>query len=158
VAKPLRAGQLLSDPKILFIKIEDPQIEQEIAKLHQMKANAAPPRPPEYSPLKTMVDIEDVRKLDLRMGVITSAQAVPKSKKMLKLQVDLGFEKRTIMSGIGNSYAPENLVGKKVVVVANLKPAKLMGVESEGMILCGESGEKLEILTLSDIPPGSVVS
>jgi len=154
---PLKKGQKLLEPKILFNKIEDEQIEQEIAKLHQMAAKAKPKQSIDYAPLKSWVDIEDVRKLDLRIGTITNAQPVAKSKKLLQLQVDLGFEKRSIVSGISKSYKPDDLIGKKVVVVANLKPAKLMGVESQGMILCGEWGEDLEIVTLNALPPGSEV-
>lgn len=154
----VKQGQRLLEPKILFNKIEDEQIEQEISKLHQMAANAKPKPTVNYAPLKPLVDLEDVRKLDLRIGTILQAQTVAKSKKLLHLQVDLGFEKRSVVSGISQYYKPEDLIGKKVVVVANLKPAKLMGVESQGMILSGEWGEKIEVISSETLPPGSAVS
>lgn len=156
--KPLQAGQHLHEPKILFQKIEDAQIDQELAKLQQMSQKQKLEKPLELSPLKTLVDIEDVKKLDLRVGLILSAVAVPKSKKLLQLQVDLGFEKRTIVSGISQFYQPEELVGKKVIVVANLKPATLMGVQSQGMILAGSLDTSLEIPFVADLPPGSTVT
>lgn len=151
-------GQLLKEPKILFTRVEDAEMEAEIAKLHALSANAKASKNPEYSPLKEPIDIEEVRKLDLRVGQILSATFVPKSKKLLQLQVDLGFEKRTVVSGIGQHYTPDQLVGKKVVVVANLKPATLMGVQSQGMILAGSWDTKLELLGIQDLPPGSAIS
>lgn len=154
---PMPQGWKLAEPKILFSKIEDAQIEQEIAKLHHMAAQAKPKLAQAYAPLKPAVELEDVRKLDLRIGTVIQAQQVAKSKKLLHLQVDLGFEKRSIVSGISKAYKPEELVGKKVVVVANLKPAKLMGVDSCGMILTGEWGEQLEVISLESLPPGSLV-
>lgn len=154
---PIPAGQKLADPKILFTKIEDAQIEQEMSKLHKMSADAKAKPTVDYAPLKSPIDIEDVRKLDLRIGTVIAAQPVAKSAKLLHLTVDLGFEKRSIVSGISQIYKPEQLIGKKVVVVANLKPAKLMGVDSLGMILTGEWGEKLEIISLETLPPGSSV-
>lgn len=158
VEAPIPNGQPLGEPRILFQKIEDAQIEQEIAKLHQLAKQHEPPKSISYVPLKAPVDIEEVRKLDLRVGLIKEAVAVPKSKKLLKLQVDLGFETRTIVAGVALSYRPEELIGKKVVVVANLKPAVLMGIESQGMLLAGHSGEGLEMVGGGDLPPGSVVS
>ena len=155
---PMPPGQLLQEPHILFQKIEDSQIEQEIAKLHQMAAQHETSKPISYAPLKERVEIDEVRKLDLRIGIVKQAVPVPKSKKLLKLQVDLGFEQRTVVAGIGESYRPDDLIGKKVVVVANLKPATLMGVESQGMLLAGHSNEGLEVVAVEDLPPGSVVS
>lgn len=152
MAAPLKAGQRLQTPKILFTKIEDEQIEQELSKLHQGAKVKV------FEPLKEPVDIDLVHKLDLRVGTIKSAEAMPKSKKLLKLAVDLGFETRTIVSGISLHYKPEELIGKKVVVVANLKSAKLMGVESQGMILAGSLDDALELVTVNDLPGGSRVS
>ena len=85
-------------------------------------------------PIKPEITIDDFAKIDLRVATVVSAQAVPRAKKLLQLEVDLG-ETRTIVSGIAGSYAPEDLVGKQVIVVANLKPAKLMGVLSKGMLI-----------------------
>lgn len=151
-------GQVLKEPKILFQKIEDSQIEEELAKLKKMSQKFTEKKEVDYMPLKPTVAIDDVQKLDLRIGIILKAEAMPKSKKLLKLEVDLGFEKRQIVSGISAHYAPENLIGKRVVVVANLQPAALMGVESQGMLLAGSNNEALELLTVNELFPGSVVN
>lgn len=152
-------NQQNTEPKILFQKIEDTQIEQEITKLHSLsKEKQKPQVAQDFESLKEPVDIDDVRRLDLRIGVILSAVPVEKSKKLLHLQVDLGFEKRSIVAGISQFYQPDNLVGKKVVVVANLKPATLMGVPSQGMILAGSWDKCLELVSVADLPPGSKVS
>ncbi len=88
-----------------------------------------------YEPLKASISYEQFQPLDLRVVQILEAVKVPKSKKLLKLQVDLGFEKRTVVSGIALSYEPDQLIGKKVILIANLVPATIMGIESQGMIL-----------------------
>jgi methionyl-tRNA synthetase len=151
-------GQTLEEPKILFKRIEDEQIALEIKKLHTMAEKASKGKPCDYEPLKPAVEIDDVKKLDLRVGVIVSALSVPKSKKLLQLEVDLGFEKRTIVAGISQHYNPEDVIGQKVVVVANLKPATLMGIQSQGMILAGNMDKTLELLSVDSLPQGSVVS
>jgi methionyl-tRNA synthetase len=104
------------------------------------------------------IAIDDFAKVELRVAEVLACEAVPKSKKLLKLTVSLGGEERTIVSGIAEHYAPQDLVGKKIVVVANLQPAKLMGIESNGMVLSGEIDGKLAVLTLDrDIAPGAKV-
>jgi methionyl-tRNA synthetase len=104
------------------------------------------------------ISIDEFQKIDLRVAVVLAAEAVPKSKKLLKLRVSLGTEERTVLAGIAEHYAPADLVGKKVVVVANLAPAKLMGIESQGMVLAGEGGQGLGVVTPDrDLPPGSKV-
>jgi methionyl-tRNA synthetase len=104
------------------------------------------------------ISIEDFQRIDLRVAQVLAAEAVPKSKKLLKLRVSLGSEERTVLAGIAEHYAPADLVGKKVVVVANLKAAKLMGIESQGMVLAGESGHGLGVVTPDrDLPPGAKV-
>jgi methionyl-tRNA synthetase len=144
---PLKEGQSLGEAKILFQKIEDDQIEAELIKLKKQGKE------------KSMIGIEEVEKLDLRVGVILEAQEVEKSKKLLQLKVDIGGgEIRTILSGIKGSYTKEAVLGKKVVVIANLKPAKLMGIESQGMILAASNQADLELVTLDNLPPGSIVS
>lgn len=163
-------GQKLPEPKILFQKIEDAQIEQEVMKLHSLAADQRQEKikamPPEakgspkvysYEPLKPLIDIDELQKLDLRVGIIEAAEALPKSKKLLQLQVDIGMEKRTIVSGISQHYRPEELIGKRVVVVANLKPATLMGIQSQGMLLAGSIDTALEIISAGDLPVGAVV-
>lgn len=158
------AGQLIPQPVILFQRVEDETIEGEMAKLHQLSSKQISTKqvkeasPVEVSGLKPLVDIEDFRKLDLRVGVIVKAEPVPKSKKLLQLQVDLGIDQRTIVAGIGESYHPSQLIGRKVVIVANLKPATLMGVKSEGMLLAGKEGSSLELISIEGIQIGSVVS
>jgi methionyl-tRNA synthetase len=105
------------------------------------------------------VPITDFAKLDLRVAEVVAAEAVPKSKKLLKVTVSLGGEQRTVVAGIAEHYAPADLVGKKVVVVANLEAAKLMGIESQGMVLAGSAEGRLAVLTLDrDLPPGAKVS
>lgn len=105
-------------------------------------------------PEESLIDIEHFKKVQLRVGQVVSAEMVPKSKKLIKLQVDLGpkLGARQILSGIAQFYTPEQLVGKKIIVVANLKKAMLMGLESHGMLLAAsdESGTKLSI-----VDPGS---
>jgi methionyl-tRNA synthetase len=104
------------------------------------------------------ISIDDFAKVDLRVAQVIAAEAVPKSKKLLKLRVSLGFEERTVLAGIAEHYAPGDLVGKKVVVVANLQSAKLMGIESQGMVLAGSTDGGLGVLTLDrDLPPGAKV-
>jgi methionyl-tRNA synthetase len=106
------------------------------------------------------ISIEDFQRVRLRTGKVLAAERVPKSNKLVKLQVDLGDETRQIVAGIAAQYAPETLVGRNVVVVANLKPAKLMGVESDGMVLAasvGESGTPVLLDLPPDVPPGSKV-
>lgn len=156
VETPLVVGTMLQEPKILFQKIEDEQIAEEIAKLKSMSEQANKAPAPSV-PLKEALDIEDFRKMDLRVATVLSAVPVPKSKKLLKVEVDLGFEKRTIVSGISQFYQPDQLIGQKVIVVANLKPATLMGVQSHGMILAGKGGDKLKTISVDDLPNGSVV-
>ena len=104
------------------------------------------------------ITIDEFAKVDLRVAEVLAAEAVPKSRKLLKLRVSLGTEERTVLAGIAEHYAPGDLVGKKVVVVANLQPAKLMGIESQGMVLAGSTDGGLGVLTLDkDLPPGARV-
>lgn len=110
----------------------------------------------------TIITIDDFAKVDLRVAVVLAAERVPKTEKLLKLDLDLGSEQRTIVSGIAEFYEPEALVGKRIVIVANLKPARIRGVESRGMLLAAGGrapGEELGLVTLdTDIAPGTRVS
>ena len=111
-----------------------------------------------FPPIKPPIAIDDFAKLDLRVGLILAAEKVPNSKKLLKLQVDIGSERRQVVAGVGTKYAPESLIGKKIVLVVNLQPAKIMGVESQGMLLAAGSEEVLGLPTfLEEIPPGTRV-
>lgn len=126
-------------------------------------APAAAPAPTEpATETETIVTVDEFAKLDLRVALVLAVERVPKTEKLLKIDLDLGFEKRTIVSGIAQFYEAEQLVGKRIVIIANLKPAKIRGVESRGMLLAaggrGE-GETLGLLTLDkEIPPGTRVS
>jgi methionyl-tRNA synthetase len=94
-----------------------------------------------YRPVSENIQFDDFAKLDLRTGTILSAEKMAKSKKLLKLSVDLGFESRTILSGIAEYFTPEQVIGQQVVIVANLAPRVMMGIESQGMILMAEDAE-----------------
>lgn len=156
--RPLVAKTKLPKPYILFQKVEDEVIQMETAKLQEMHVKASEePKGQALAPLKEKITIDDFSKLDLRVGKILKAEKVAKSKKLLQLEVDIGIEKRQILSGISLHYTPEQLVGKKVIVVANLQPATLMGIESQGMILAGSLDSQLEVLTTQDLPVGAEV-
>jgi methionyl-tRNA synthetase len=156
VRSPLESGQLLPEPQILFTKVEDDVIQKEIEKLDQMSGRSKPALSAAIPPLKEQISIDEVRKVDLRIAKIVSVERVPKSKKMLKLTVDLGQEQRTLLSGIGEKMQDISLlVGKQVVIVANLKPALLMGMESQGMILSAESADGFELPFFHHAKPGA---
>jgi methionyl-tRNA synthetase len=115
--------------------------------------------PSSAPPLKDEITIDTFAKIDLRVATIAKAEAIPRAKKLLRLTVEMGGEKRTIVSGIAGSYPPDALVGKQVVIVANLKPAKLMGVLSKGMLLAASDAEGLSIVSLdTPMEPGTPVS
>lgn len=157
LSTPLTVGKQLPEPKVLFKKIEDEQIDLEIEHL-KASATAAKKKTAQNKPIKEQITIDDFRGLDLRVGEILAAEKIPKSDKLLQLSVDIGVEKRTIVAGISQFYDPQQIVGKKVVVVANLKPAKLRGVVSHGMVLAGSNDDILEVLNVQTLPPGSEVS
>ncbi|EGQ4176910.1 methionine--tRNA ligase [Staphylococcus pseudintermedius] len=128
-----------------------PRLDVE-AEVSYIKASMQPPKEEsveEEVPAKAQIDIKDFDKVEIKAATIINAEKVKKSNKLLKIQVDLGYEKRQIISGIAQFYAPEDIIGKKVAVVTNLKPAKLMEQKSEGMIL---SAEKDDVLTLISLP------
>ena len=109
--------------------------------------------------LKDQIVFDTFQKLDLRVVEIVSVEEVPKSDKLYKLVVNLGFEKRAVVSGIRKAYPnPEVLIGKRVAFVANLKPAKLMGIESQGMILSAGDDDVLEVVALKEAPLGSPIT
>ncbi len=154
-------GQQLRDSKPLFRKIEDDEITAQITKLSGLKSPEKQPMQQTdvtYEPLKETVQFTDFSKLDIRVVTVLEAVPVPKSKKLLKLTVDLGFEKRTVVSGIALHYTPEQLIGKKVLFLANLAPATLMGIESQGMVLAASLGQALELPGVQTALSGSRVS
>ena len=146
----LHAGQKLNKAEILFTKIDDKEIEAEINKL---------PEPEVEKEKFEQITIDDFAKVKLRSGKVLEAEKIKKSEKLLKLKVELKGETRQVVAGIGKSYAPKELVGKNIILVANLKPAKLFGIESQGMILAVEDSEgKLNVVSLSDnVAPGTEV-
>ena len=104
------------------------------------------------------VTLADVERLDLRVAEVLAAEPVPGATRLLKLTVSLGTESRTIVAGIAQHYRPADLTGRKIVVVANLQPARLMGVESQGMLLAGTAGDRLALVTVDgDLPAGARV-
>ena len=105
-----------------------------------------------------IISYEDFKKIQLKVGKIVEIEPIKGSKKLLKLSVDLGEEKpRTIVAGLAEVYSLEELINKKIIVVANLKPAKLFGVESHGMLLAAVDGEKVSVATVDNVNPGSQV-
>ena len=104
------------------------------------------------------ISFEEFKKLDIRIGKVLSCEKVGGSEKLLKLEVDIGNEKRQIIAGVAQYYSPEELIGKNFVFLANLEPKKLMGLESQGMILCADhDGEPICLAPLKDTPPGTTV-
>jgi methionyl-tRNA synthetase len=143
----LKVGYPLAAPELLFRKVEDIEIEAQIEKLKAgsllatKSTNEPSPVETQIQPIKAEIVFEDFEKIDLRVGKIIAAEKVEKADKLLKLTVDLGFEQRTVVSGIAMHFSPEEIIGKQVTLVANLAPRKMRGIESNGMILMGENAE-----------------
>ena len=141
----LKAGHRIGVAELLFEKIEDAAIEKQLQRLENTKlANkqeAQVNAETEVAPQKELISYDDFAKMDIRIGTILEAEKMPKADKLLILKVDTGIDKRTIVSGIAQSFAPEEIIGKKVTVLVNLAPRKLRGVESQGMILMVENSE-----------------
>ena len=141
----LHTGQKLNEAEILFTKIEDKVIEEQINKLEPMADK----------PIESIeeITIDEFKRVKLKVAKIIAAENVKKSDKLLKLQIDLGGEQRQLVAGIAKSYKPEELIGKKVLIVANLKTAKLFGIESQGMILAVDTPEegKVKIIEIDDM-------
>ncbi|WP_425629612.1 methionine--tRNA ligase [Cellulophaga lytica] len=136
----LPAGHTINKAELLFRKVEDKEIEAQLAKLEATKkANLQMSK--EVAVQKDTITFDDFTKLDMRVGTIIEAEKMPKAKKLLVLKVDTGLDTRTIVSGIAESFTPEEIVGKKVTVLVNLAPRALRGVESEGMILMTENAD-----------------
>lgn len=162
-ARPLlAAGARLGEPDILVRKVEEAQIAAQRKKLEDAAAKAraaaspAPERP--YTPVKDTITYDDFAKLDLRVGVIRAAERVKKSKKLIRCDVDLGFETRQVLAGVAEHMSAEDLVGKRVIVVANLAPRAMVGLESHGMLLMAESRDGKLVPLTAESEPGSTVS
>lgn len=136
----LPTGHQINKSELLFRKIEDKEIEAQLAKLEATKT-ANEQMDKELTPQKETITFDDFTKLDMRVGTIVEAEKMPKANKLLVLKVDTGLDVRTIVSGIAESFTPEEIIGKRVTVLVNLAPRKLRGVESEGMILMTENQE-----------------
>ena len=167
--KLLSVGYSLRPPELLFRKIEDDEIKAQIEKLKSGLIKKEEPKMEEtkkemgneqQATGKPEIVYDDFAKLDLRVGTVTTCEKVEKADKLLKLTIDLGIETRTIVSGIALHYKPEEMVGKQVVVVTNLAPRKMKGIESQGMILTAEDKDgKLRLLKPEEtVSPGSSVS
>ena len=169
--KLLSVGYSLREPQLLFRKIEDEEITAQVEKLKTGLIKSTTTKMEEKKPelenlptgqagLKPEIQFDDFAKIDLKVGAILSAEKVEKADKLLKLEVDLGFEKRTIVSGIALHFKPEEIIGKQVVVVANLAPRKMRGIESQGMILMAEdkAGKLHFVSPATVIDAGSGVS
>ena len=161
----LTAGHPLGTAALLFEKIEEEMIDQQIEKLAATKADRdaaldTVTNGSAYTPFKETATYDDFTKMDLRVGTITAAEKVAKADKLLKLTIDTGIDQRTVVSGIANHFTPEAIVGQQVTLLANLAPRKIKGIESMGMILMAEDGDgKLVFIQPSDpTKAGSTIS
>lgn len=153
-----RAGIKVCKGEIIFPRIDVDKKLEELNKIKDEQSKALNKN--KMKPIKPEITIDDVDKLDLRVAKVLECESVKKSKKLLKLKVELGGEERQVLSGISQFYKPEELVGKKVVLVANLKPAKLMGQLSQGMILAVATDDDSKLYTVEipqDMPTGSII-
>ncbi|MGB3777770.1 MAG: methionine--tRNA ligase subunit beta, partial [Tunicatimonas sp.] len=149
----LAAGHAIAEPHLLFEKIEDDTVDTQTQKLVMNEPTPAPESTP-LSPKKEEITFDDFVKLDIRVATIKAAEAVKKSKKLLKLTLDTGLDERTVLSGIAEHYAPEDIIGQQVCVLINLAPRKMMGVESQGMVLMAENQDG----SLAFVRPDKAVS
>ncbi|MBC7866002.1 MAG: methionine--tRNA ligase subunit beta, partial [Gloeobacteraceae cyanobacterium ES-bin-316] len=164
--KLLSVGYSLREPQLLFRKIEDEEITQQVQKLKEgliksvVNNMETENKPAEETAAKEIIQFDDFAKIELKVGTITAAEKVEKADKLLKLEVDLGVEKRTIVSGIALHFDPAAIIGKQVTVVTNLAPRKMRGIESNGMILMAEDADgKLKFINPDEaVGNGSGVS
>lgn len=154
----LPVGHQLSEPELLFDKIEDEVIEAQVQKLLDTKKENEMANQ-KANPIRETIAFDDFTKLDIRVGTVLDCQKVPKADKLLQFKIDDGLGGRTIVSGIAQHYKPEELIGKQVCFIANLAPRMLKGIESQGMILSAENADgKLAIIQpISEVLPGSEV-
>ncbi len=153
-------NKVAEQPEILFARLDPKVVAEQIAAVEAKYAKPAEQEKPALPPIKDEITYDEFGKIDLRLAKVVACEEVKRSKKLLKLTVSLGNEERTVVSGIKNWYKPEDLVGKTVVLVANLKPVTICGVESHGMILAASDPEDKELAFLSpvkDLPAGWVV-
>jgi methionyl-tRNA synthetase len=135
-------GHILQQPELLFQKIEDETIEQQIQKLNAKKASMeTPATTPELNPAKAAINYDQFSAMDIRVGTILAAEKVEKTQKLLKLTIDTGLDTRTVVSGIAEHYEPESIIGQQVSILVNLEPREIKGILSQGMILMAENAE-----------------
>ena len=153
----IKSVKVCENPEILFARLDAVKVMEEVNAMIESRREKATEQKEE--PKKELIDIEDFSKIELKIAKVIACEKVEKSKKLLKLTVKLGDETRTVVSGIALNYTPEQMVGKKLTMITNLKPAKLCGIVSEGMILCAENAEgKLAFLMPeNDIEDGSQI-
>jgi methionyl-tRNA synthetase len=151
----IKAGTKVVKADNLFPRID---VDKKLEELEALKA-AQTPAKREITPIKEEITIDDFEKVDLRVVKVLACEPIKGAKKLLKLKVDLGGEERQVVSGISKFYKPEEIVGKNVVLVANLKPVKLRGELSQGMILCAATDDDsiLKAVDPGEIPTGSIV-
>ena len=148
----LPEGHQLGAAELLFAKIEDEAIDAQLARLDTIRAAreaaAKEAAAKQVTPQKDEVEFDDFEKMDIRTATVLEAVKVPKSDKLLKLTIDTGIDKRVIVSGIAKFYSPEEMVGKQICLLANLKPRTIFGIESKGMILMARQGDgKMRFIT-----------
>ena len=163
----LPAGHALGESVLLFQKIEDSVVDAQIARLAAIKAEreaaeaakAAAEAAKKVEPQKPLVTFDEFGAMDIRTATVVAAERVPKTDKLLKLTIDTGIDKRTIVSGIAEYYSPEDMLGKKICILANLKPRMIRGIESKGMILMAKQGDgTMRLVTPSEaVANGAVV-
>ncbi len=158
----LKEGQKIGEVALLFRKIEDAEVEAQVEKLKAAKAarEAEEAMNAPVASQKDLISYDDFAKLDIRMGTILEAERVPKTDKLMKLLIDTGIDKRTIVSGIAEHFTPEQCIGRQVSVLVNLQPRKMKGIESQGMILMAENadGSLHFVSTESSVKNGSAIS
>jgi methionyl-tRNA synthetase len=156
----------LGKDELLYRKVEDEELEKQIARLKKQPAMDASQNTPAVKDtaavkaLKPEIVFDDFAKLDIRVGTVVAAEKMEKSNKLLKLTVNAGVDTRTILSGIAQHYTPEDMIGKQVTFIANLAPRKMMGIDSQGMILMAEDldGKLKLVRPLDEVTPGSTVA
>jgi len=153
------AGHQINKAELLFEKIEDEAIEKQLQKLQQTKLQNEQNADKQYIPVKDNITFDDFSKMDIRIATVKHAERVPKTDKLLKLTLQLGFEERTVVSGVAHCYKPEELIGKQVCLLANLEPRKIKGIESKGMVLFAEdsNGKLVAVSPIIKTDEGSVV-
>ena len=150
----INENHIINEPRILFQKIEDEKIDEQIKKLKNQDQ-----KPNKYPPMKDEITFDEFSKMDLRVGTITAAEKIEKADKLLKLTVDTGIDLRTVVSGIAEHFKPQEVIGQKVSILLNLAPRKIRGVESQGMILMAETemGELAFVSPTKEIDAGNTI-